>query len=75
MIVYSRVINGMINTTALDPYTDNHDNDFWISHDSEIKYSPGDIYVPPVTVTPAVPSSWGVTSMDADPITFIANKV
>jgi hypothetical protein len=73
MIVYSRVMNGMINTTALAPYTDNTENDFWISHDDEIKYSPGDIYVPPVA--PKVSSSWGVTSMDADPITFVASTV
>lgn len=73
MIVYSRVMNGMINTTALEPYTANTDNDFWISHDSEIKYAPGDIYVPPVA--PKDPSSWSVTSMDADPITFVANTV
>jgi len=66
-------MNGMINTTALSPYTDNYDNDFWISHDDEIKYSPGDIYVPPVA--PKVPSSWGVTSMDGEPMTFITNKV
>jgi hypothetical protein len=72
MIVYSRVMNGIINTTALAPYTDNTENDFWISHDDEIKYSPGDIYIPPVAQTT---SSWGVTSMDADPITFVANNV
>ena len=73
MIVYSRVMNGMINTTASEPYTDNSDNDFWISHDSEIKYAPGDIYMPPVTTK--APSSWSVTSMDSDPIAFVANKV
>jgi len=68
-------MNGMINTTASEPYTDNTDTDFWIEHDSEIRYSPGDIYVSPTPVQTPQPSAWGVTSMDADPVTFIANTV
>lgn len=48
MIVYSRVINNVINTTANEPYTQNTETDFWIEHSSEIQYSPGDQYYAPI---------------------------
>jgi hypothetical protein len=66
-------MNGMINTTASEPHTANTDTDFWIEHDSEIRYSPGDIYVSPTLVQTPQPSAWGVTSMDDEFIQFFAS--
>jgi len=63
----------MINTTALEPYTSDTSSDFWFEHSSDIKYAPGDIYISPDTNAPRPPSAWGATSMDAEPLTFIAN--
>lgn len=75
MIVYSRVMNGMINTTASEPYTNNTDTDFWIEHDDSIRYSPGHPYVKPTVFAPRTLSAWGATSMDNDPLDYIATAV
>jgi hypothetical protein len=75
-MVYSRVKNGVIFCTVTDIYNiDISADDFWISHDSETDFSVGDKYpvFNPSNLKP--PSSWGATSMDGDPLNFIATTI
>jgi len=68
MIVYTRIYNGVVNTTAEEPYTGNCDEDYWIEHDDSIVYNIGQVYIKPVP--PPKSTSWQVTTMDDQPINY-----
>jgi hypothetical protein len=65
MIVYTRIYQGIINTTAEQPYTGNTEDDYWIEHDDSVKYNIGDKYVKPAKST-----NWQVSTMDNQPINY-----
>jgi len=65
--MYTRIYNGLVNTTAEEPYTGNTEDDYWIEHDSSVEYYVGQVYVKPVVVRP---TNWQVSTMDAQPINY-----
>jgi len=67
IIMYTRIYNGVVNTTAEEPYTGNTENDYWIEHDNSVEYYVGQVYVKPVMV---VPTNWQVSTMDDQPINY-----
>jgi len=67
MIVYTRIYNGFVNTTAEQPYTGNTEEDYWIEHDDSIVYLIGHPYSKPKEIKA---TNWGVTTMDNQPINY-----
>jgi hypothetical protein len=65
--MYTRIYNGVVNTTAEEPYTGNTEDDYWIEHDNSVEYYVGQVYVKPVVV---MPTNWQVSTMDDQPINY-----
>jgi hypothetical protein len=75
-MVYSRIKNNIVYCTVEDIYTiDITADDFWISHDNLTDFAVGDKYPVHNIQQEKATSKWGATSMDSEPLNFLANTV